>query len=491
MPSNKRFAQGITNQGGGRDVWSYRGTRADSSPLSIPHPGRFPENGYRSTFDERDSRIAHWGRGSCESGPSRGPVLRGGEGREPSSPTPHLPDGEGEGTVQRLNPGLPSKREMRLAELTVQNFRIVKDLRLEGLGGFNVFIGPNASGKSTALEAIRLLLEENEFDLSRDDGFRGAPGEVVRIEGLAAFSRQDLNSVLPEPAPPELQGWGGSSRDDILTRLADLVGQVQFLYNGLPPSRPTGSTFMQKFWRVVDGVDLRGDLLKGLIVSELDQQFAARLVNHFVPTLTDFPRTRTAAFHASRSIPSSFMVAEVERPSPDEMGPWLVSMKGEDRPEFEQYRTLLGEFLPHVRGVLTSPTATDQLRLGLSEDPLGGMTPAHLWSSGTTHLSLLVSGLAFLPEGSVVIIEEPELGLHPYAIRQMMTRVREAAEKGGLQVFLSTHSPFVVEELEPETRDHTLWEFSRAEDGSAEATRRETDKEVDQAVSSLLVSGAS
>ncbi len=380
---------------------------------------------------------------------------------------------------------------MRLAELAVQNFRMIKDLRLEGLGGFNVLIGPNASGKSTALEAIRLLLEENEFNLSRDDGFRGAPGEYVRIEGLAAFSKQDMNNVLPEPAPVELRGWGGSSRDDVLNTLADLAGQVQLLYNGLPPSSPTGTTYLQKFWRFVDGVELRSDLTKRLNAAQLEERFAINLVNHFVPGLTDFPRTRTAAFPASRGIPSSFTVAEPERPSPDEIGPWLVSAKGEDRPEFEEYRTLLGEFLPHIRGVLTSPIAPDHLRLGLSEDPLTGMTPANLWSSGTTHLSLLVFGLAFLPEGSVIIIEEPELGLHPYAIRSMMTRLREAAEEGSVQVFLSTHSPLVVEEVEPETKDHTLWQFSRAKDGSAEATRRETDEEVDQAVTSLLVSGAS
>ncbi len=380
---------------------------------------------------------------------------------------------------------------MRLAELVIQNFRMVKDLRLEGLGGLNILIGPNASGKSTALEAIRLLLEEDGLGLSRDDGFRGAPGEVVRIEGLAAFSKQDLNSVLPDPAPSELRDWGGSSRDGVLSTLVDLVGEIRLLYNGLPSSSPTGRTVSQKFWRLVDGVELRSDLSKRLSATQLDQRFVAGLVNHFLPRLTDFSRTRTAAFPATRGIPSSFRVAEVERLSSDEIGPWLVSAKGEDRPEFEEYRTLLGEFLPHIRGVLTSPIEQDRLRLGLSEDPLSGMTPADLWSSGTTHLSLLVSGLAFLPEGSVIIIEEPELGLHPYAIRLMMTRLREAAEEGSVQVFLSTHSPLVVEEVEPETKDHTLWQFSRAKDGSAEATRRETDEEVDQAVTSLLVSGTS
>ncbi len=380
---------------------------------------------------------------------------------------------------------------MRLAELSVQNFRMVKDLRLEGLGGFNVLIGPNASGKSTALEAIRLLLEEDELGLSRDDGFRGAPGEPVHIDGLVAFSRQDMNSVLPEPAPPELQSWGGSSKDDILTSLADLFGEVQLLYGGLPPTSGTGTSIFQKFWGFVDGMDLMADLLKRLDTTQLEHSFAVNLVNILVPRLTEFPRTRIAAFLASRRIPPSFKVAEVERPSPDEIGPWLLSAKGEDRPEFEDYETLLGEFLPHIRGVLTSPTATDHLRLGLSEDPLSGMTPADLWSSGTTHLSLLVSGLAFLPEGSVIIIEEPELGLHPYAIRRMMTRLREAADEGSVQVFLSTHSPLVVEQIEPETKDHTLWQFSRAKDGSAEATRRETDEEVDQAVTSLLVSETS
>jgi hypothetical protein len=48
---------------------------------------------------------------------------------------------------------------MQITDFWARGFRSLRDVRLEGLGPFNVFYGPNGSGKSNILEAIRLLLE--------------------------------------------------------------------------------------------------------------------------------------------------------------------------------------------------------------------------------------------------------------------------------------------------------------------------------------------
>jgi predicted ATPase len=49
---------------------------------------------------------------------------------------------------------------------------------------------------------------------------------------------------------------------------------------------------------------------------------------------------------------------------------------------------------------------------------------------------------------SVILVDEPELGLHPYAITMLASMVKSASEK--TQVILSTQSPFLLDQFQPE-----------------------------------------
>jgi predicted ATPase len=60
--------------------------------------------------------------------------------------------------------------------------------------------------------------------------------------------------------------------------------------------------------------------------------------------------------------------------------------------------------------------------------------------------TLMLQPDRFLP--SVVIIDEPELGLHPYAITLLASLVRQASAK--TQVILSTQSSVLLDHFQPE-----------------------------------------
>ncbi len=374
---------------------------------------------------------------------------------------------------------------MRLDNLDVVNFRMLRELFLEGFRDLNVFIGHNATGKSTALTAVRVLLEQTDLELSADDSFRGTLGERVHLEGLVEFSEDDVEGVLPALAVAGLQPeWGGGTREQVLGGVGGVLGGgINISFDGFP-SMGGGRTVIRKEFQT--GKANLEQRLVLLLRERFDNSFSSTFVNRFVNALPALMRMRSVTFTADRRVPSSFGASAVDRPAPETFGPWMVRAKGEDKPEFEDYRALLSEFLPHIQGVLTSPMGQGILRLGLIENGLEGMTPADLWSSGTAHLSLLGAGLTFLPKGSVVLIEEPELGLHPYAIRRLMERVVIAAEERRIQFFLTTHSPLVAMGIHPDEGDHALWHFSREEDGSATANPRVTEAEVVDAMDSLL-----
>lgn len=76
---------------------------------------------------------------------------------------------------------------MYLSELRLENFRRFKNATIMLQPGLNVLVGENDSGKSTILDAIRLVLGTTSQDFFRieDDDFHvaanSAPAEALRI----------------------------------------------------------------------------------------------------------------------------------------------------------------------------------------------------------------------------------------------------------------------------------------------------------------------
>jgi len=74
----------------------------------------------------------------------------------------------------------------------------------------------------------------------------------------------------------------------------------------------------------------------------------------------------------------------------------------------------------------------------------GQRIPAALMSEGMLYF-LAFLAVAHGDRSPVFLIEEPENGLHPARIAEVMTVLREVSE--GAQVLMATHSPLVLNEL--------------------------------------------
>jgi len=79
-------------------------------------------------------------------------------------------------------------------------------------------------------------------------------------------------------------------------------------------------------------------------------------------------------------------------------------------------------------------------------DPL----PVHLMSHGFLTILLHLMAVCSIPDGGIVGIDEPENGLHPYAIHILMEAFRQRATEHNLTVLLTTHSPFMLNEFREE-----------------------------------------
>lgn len=121
----------------------------------------------------------------------------------------------------------------------------------------------------------------------------------------------------------------------------------------------------------------------------------------------------------------------------------------------ENYRLIRGAVrlvAPFFEDFLLEPSALNQDRIRLEWRHRG--TDAYFdvssFSDGTLRF-IAVATLMLQPEElrpSVILLDEPELGLHPYAITLLASLVKLASVKS--QVILATQSPVLLNHFEPE-----------------------------------------
>jgi hypothetical protein len=118
-----------------------------------------------------------------------------------------------------------------------------------------------------------------------------------------------------------------------------------------------------------------------------------------------------------------------------------------------ELRTALNKAVFHGFSLKLDRVGGVQKRLVLQE--AGEMLPFMVWSAGQREFIPLLLGLYWLcPSASIakrdttewVVVEEPEMGLHPEAISAVMLTLLELLLRG-YRVVLSTHSPHVLDVL--------------------------------------------
>jgi predicted ATPase len=103
---------------------------------------------------------------------------------------------------------------------------------------------------------------------------------------------------------------------------------------------------------------------------------------------------------------------------------------------------------PFFDDFILKPNKNEKVRLRWrqkgSDYPL---KPQHL-SDGTLRFICLTTALLQPDPPSTIIIDEPELGLHPYAIEILAELIKSASQR--TQLIISTQSPSLVDYFEPE-----------------------------------------
>ena len=371
--------------------------------------------------------------------------------------------------------------------ITIRDFKSFRDVTV-GLGGLNLFVGTNASGKSNFFDALRVLQGiGNGFTVSEilDGKPRSATSEVW--EGVrggsakACFEGSEQPETFSITAAGRLSVGKATRRWEYSVTLASGRGHVaeERLQYG-------GRSIYDSRWADNDGV--------GSPVLKVEYQRGGRgrpphlPFERSRPVLRQFEgATRVESRHGAFTARVANVLADMQRvdPTPTILRGYSqarqVARMGEHGENFAAlvrgicadpdleagYLEWLRELRPaEVDSVATLSGAVGEPLFMLREG--GREFPAPVLSDGTLRFAAIAAAF-FQPDmPRMVMIDGIEKGVHPSRTRVIVELLRASAAAGATQIFASTHSPAVLEWLKP--AEHATTYVCRRDRDTSEAT---------------------
>lgn len=122
------------------------------------------------------------------------------------------------------------------------------------------------------------------------------------------------------------------------------------------------------------------------------------------------------------------------------------SLLSRDIPAFSAISDRMRTLFPTVRALRMHNASASTKQLGLTLVDGTEVGPAEMSEGMLYWLAFAI--IEHLAPQAILLIEEPENGLHPARIKEVMTVLREVSQR--TQIILATHSPLVINELQPE-----------------------------------------
>lgn len=319
---------------------------------------------------------------------------------------------------------------MKIKHIAIKNFRGIKELDWKVTGDFICFIGSGDSTKSTILDAIECVLTPRWNYVFEDTDF-------FNLDVTQPISINATIGQLPDVLVSEmkyglfLRGWNPQSSmhdepedgDELVITISlqvakDLEPKWLVVNNRLQEEKKISSTD-----RAMIGVSRLGSY------SSRHLSWASGSV---LSTMT------------GEEIKLNEIMAETVRKIRNEIS---VHSLEEISKVVDQAKKLGESF-----GVIAKNEIKAHLdikKLSVKESGVSlhdGNVPLRLSGSGTQRLMGLALQMGLQGKGGISLIDEIEYGLEPHRICQVISLLRSKTDTNG-QVFLTTHSPCVLQEL--------------------------------------------
>ena len=159
-------------------------------------------------------------------------------------------------------------------------------------------------------------------------------------------------------------------------------------------------------------------------------------------------------------------------------GGLLPKRMREDRQVYEQARREILSFIQNLPEQNISDIDFYRERRGgmmvVLVETFGGRKEkydASLLSDGTLRVLSIAAAMLSAREGSLVVIEEIDNGVHPSRAKHLLSRIQSVAKRRNLKVILSTHNPALLDALPNEAIPGAVFCYRDLKSGSSKLVR--------------------
>jgi predicted ATPase len=317
----------------------------------------------------------------------------------------------------------------RLDRIQIAGFKSIRDQTLD-LRSLNVLIGANGAGKSNFIEVFRLLHEIVDQNLQL---FVARSGGADRLLHFGSKTTAEMLFHL----------W--FSKNAYRCQLVPAVGDSLVFSEERIHYRYPSTNYN---YDVSLGVSHRETLLH----DEANQHGRSSIAFYVVAALQDWKVYHFHDTSSSARVKQTIDLADntALRPDAGNLAAFLYRLQETDPGTFRNILETVRLVAPFFGSFDLRPDRLnpDKIRLEWRERGADTYFDAHALSDGTMRFVCLATLLLQPEPPTTILIDEPELGLHPYAIAVLADLLRAAAEK--TQVIVSTQSVTLVNQLSPE-----------------------------------------
>src|SRR5712692_51802 len=316
---------------------------------------------------------------------------------------------------------------MALKHIEVEGFKSIRELKLD-LRPLNILIGSNGSGKSNFISLFKLLNQavEQQFQLSvRQAGGANAllhygRKKTSQIRVLLMFERNDYECV-----------WIPTNDDTLIFK------EETGYFHGPGYDTPYSQGYV---------VALQESVLpkigkeRGGIPAYVLGKLKSWKVYHFHDTSDSAPVKATGDINDNLYF----------RSDAANLASFLFSLQKAYPKNYDSIRDTTRMVAPFFDDFILRPIPENQTKIRLEWKERESDYPflAHHLSDGTLRFICLATLLLQPHLPSTILIDEPELGLHPYAITVLASLMQSAATR--TQVIATTQSISLLNEFSPE-----------------------------------------
>jgi predicted ATPase len=345
---------------------------------------------------------------------------------------------------------------MRIQHLAVDGFRRLESVANLELRPLTVVLGANGSGKTSLLDAVRLIARSAAGAMKDTlNELGGLPSVLTRgrapsLQLGVTTSPQPISqgsglSPLVYSLEIEPQGQGYRLSKEMLSQQINpgAPGRYKHIDALAPRVRytvPDTAGWVKPNWDYDDTETALSQVPKMYRQCEAFRQRLASLASYAARDLQLGPRSPVRS-------PQPMRPAGLPGSAGEDLVPCLYYLRETERDRFEMVEDALSAAFPSFERLDFPPVAAGTLAVTWKDREFSQAIYTHELSDGTLRFLWLVTLLSSSALTAITLIDEPEVSLHPGMLRVLSDLFRESAAR--TQLIVATHSESLVRFLRP------------------------------------------